>query len=99
MLCAQCGDVIRCHICKDIIVPEPIEDNNSDAEDEEMDYDYPDDDIDESSEDSLVGSLTSSGMILSEEELLWFAGETNQQNEDDDNLMQGCWDLPTCLWD
>lgn len=101
VLCAQCGDVIRCHICKDVLVPEHIEDINDEAEDDDMDYDYPDDDIDDTSEDSLVGSLTSTGFILSEEELLWYAGEPRQQveDDDDDDLMQDCWNPPTCLWD
>lgn len=88
VLCVQCGDVIRCHVCRDVLVQEPIDDNNDGASEDEMDCDYYDEDIDESSEDSLIGSLTSTGMILSEEEILWYAGETSQQREEDDDIVQ-----------
>lgn len=93
VLCVQCGDVVRCRVCDDVLVPESVEDIVEEDADNEMDYvDYHDpldchhpvdDDIDESSEESLVESLQSTGMILSPEELLWYAGETGQPDKND----------------
>lgn len=100
VLCVHCGDVIRCRFCRDVLVQERagITDEVEDGEDE-IDYDYPDEDIDESSEESLVETLTTTGMILDEEELLWYAGETSQryEDEDDDQPMEDYFTRPICL--
>ena len=91
VLCVHCGDVIRCHVCRDVLDQGPTEGMFDWDEDAEMEYyEHLDEYIDESSEESLVDSLTSAGMILDEGELLWYAGETRrqlelEQDEDDDD--------------
>lgn len=101
VLCVRCGDVIRCHICGGVLAQELTWNTADEVEDEEeeIDFDYPDEDIDQSSEESLVESLTSTGMILDEEEILWYAGETSQhvEDEDDDQPMEDYFTRPICL--
>ena len=83
VLCVHCGDVIRCHVCEDVLDQGFTDEEMFDWREEQDDeyYEHLDEYIDESSEESLVDSLTSAGMILHEGELLWYAGETSRQRE------------------
>jgi DNA-directed RNA polymerase II subunit RPB9 len=84
-------------------VQEPVGDtvDEDEDEDDEIDFDFPDDTIDESSEENLVDSLQTAGYILSRQDLLRYAGESDAVSHDKKNDWppSDSEKRPICLWD